>query len=301
MNATKHNPLIDATNANTMNVSIKAIPLYQPASRAPQLGAFESLRLHWPEYLMEASLLGAFMVSACLFGALYEFPHSPVRHAIASQLLRRVLMGLSMGLTAIAIIYSPWGRQSGAHTNPSVTVTFLRLGKMKAWDAIFYIASQFAGAVLGVVVVARFLRKELADPAVRYVVTVPGLHGLWVAFLAEFIIAFGMMTTVLYFSNHHRLNRYTGLFAGLLVATYIAIEAPFSGMSMNPARTFGSGFSADIWSGLWVYLTAPPLAMLTAAEIYLWRKGRLAVKCCKLHHDNDKRCIFCGANGGFAS
>jgi aquaporin Z len=295
MNATDNNPLIDAPN-----LAIEAMPFSELDSRAPQLGAFGSLRLHWPEYLMEASLLGAFMVSACLFGALYEFPDSPVRHAIASQLLRRVLMGLSMGLTAIAIIYSPWGKQSGAHINPSVTVTFLRLGKIKIWDAIFYIASQFVGAVLGVVFVAYFLGRQLADPAVRYVVTVPGDHGLWVALLAEFVIAFGMMTTVLHFSNHHRLDRYTGLFAGLLVATYITIEAPFSGMSMNPARTFGSGFSAEIWSGLWIYLTAPPLAMLTAAEIYLWRKGQLAVKCCKLHHDNNKRCIFCGANGGFA-
>jgi aquaporin Z len=119
--------------------------------------------------------------------------------------------------------------------------------------------------------------------------------------LAEFIIAAGMMSTVLYFSNHHRLAGYTGLFAGLLVATYITIEAPLSGMSMNPARTFGSALPPMIWDGLWIYLTAPPLGMLFATELYLWRKGQQAVKCCKLHHNNDKRCIFCGANGGFAS
>ena len=182
-----------------------------------------------------------------------------------------------------------------------MTFTFLRLGKIKPWDAIFiYMAAQFTGAVLGVVFIARFLGTQISHPAVRYVVTVPGPHGRWVAVLAEFIIAFGLMSTVLYFSNHHRLNRYTGLFAGLLVATYITLEAPFSGMSMNPARTFGSGFSAEIWNELWIYLTAPPLGMLFASEFYLWRKGRQAVKCCKLHHDNDKRCIFCGANGGFA-
>jgi aquaporin Z len=285
----------------TPNLAIKAMPSPMPTPEAPELGALASARLHWPEYLMEAALLGTFMVSACLFGALYESPHSPVRHAIASQLLRRMLMGLSMGLTIVAIIYSPWGKQSGAHINPSVTLTFFRLGKVKRWDAIFYIASQFAGAALGVALVARPLSQELADPAVRYVVTVPGEHGVWGALLAEFIIAFGMMSTVLYFSNHHRLDRYTGLFAGLLVATYITIEAPFSGMSMNAARTFGSAISADIWNSFWIYLTAPPLAMLTAAEFYLWRKGRMAVKCCKLHHNNDKRCIFCGANGGFAS
>ena len=250
---------------------------------------------------MEAGLLGAFMVSACVFGALYEFPRSPVHQAITSGLQRRSLMGISMGLTAIAIIYSPWGKQSGAHINPSVTFTFFRLGKIKGWDTLFYIAAQFIGAALGVLLVAFFLGKELADPAVRYVVTVPGPNGPWVALLSEFTIAFGLMTTVLYFSNHHRLDRYTGLFAGLLVATYITLEAPFSGMSMNPARTFGSAMPPMIWDGLWVYLTAPPLGMLAAAEIYLWRKGRQGVKCCKLHHNSDKRCIFCGANGGFAA
>jgi aquaporin Z len=270
-------------------------------SPVPKLGALASVGLHWPEYLMEAGLLGAFMVSACVFGALYEFPQSPIHQAIMSPVLRRLLMGMSMGLTAIAIIYSPWGKQSGAHINPSVTFTFYRLGKIKAWDALFYITAQFLGAILGVLLVARFLGKQLSDPAVRYVVTLPGPDGPWVALSAEFTIAFILMSAVLYFSNHHRLGRYTGLFAGLLVATYITLEATFSGMSMNPARTVGSAFPPMIWDGLWIYLTAPPLGMLAAAELYLWRKGRLAVKCCKLHHDNDKRCIFCGANGGFVS
>ena len=303
MNRTGHNLAIDVPNNETPNLAMTRMqtPAQAATSTAPKLGALASVQLHWPEYLIEAGLLGAFMVSACVFGALYEFPQSPVHQAIMSPVLRRLLMGMSMGFTAIAIIYSPWGKQSGAHINPSVTFTFFRLGKIKPWDAIFYIAAQFIGAVLGVLFVARFLGRELSDPAVRYVVTLPGPHGPWVALLAEFTIAFILMSAVLYFSNHHRLSAYTGLFAGLLVATYITLEAPFSGMSMNPARTFGSAFPPMIWDGLWIYLTAPPLGMLTAAEIYLWRKGRLAVKCCKLHHDNDKRCIFCGANGGFAS
>jgi aquaporin Z len=295
MNGIEQNLMADASNLTTT-----PLPPVAASSQAPKLGALASLKAHWPEYLMEAGLLGAFMVSACVFGALYEFPQSPVHQAIGSGFLRRMLMGVSMGLTAIAIIYSPWGKQSGAHINPSVTLTFFRLGKIKNWDALFYIAAQFTGAVLGVLLVARFLGREISHPAVRYVVTLPGPHGPWVALLSEFIIAGGLMSAVLYFSNHHRLSNYTGLFGGMLVATYITFEAPFSGMSMNPARTFGSAFPPMIWDGLWIYLTAPPLGMLTAAEFYLWRKGRTAVKCCKLHHDSDKRCIFCGANGGFA-
>jgi aquaporin Z len=260
-----------------------------------------AFRLHWPEYLMETAGLGLFMLAACLFGALYENPTSPIRQAITSSALRRVLMGLSMGITAVAIIYSPWGKKSGAHINPSITITFWRLRKISTTDALFYIAAQFLGAVLGVIVAALLAHNAISHPAVRYVVTVPGHSGVAIALAAEFLISFGMMSLVLHLSNNDRLSPFTGLFAGALVATYIALEAPFSGMSMNPARTLGSAFSANVFDALWIYFTAPPLAMLCAAELYLWRKGTLAVRCCKLHHDNTKQCIFCGMNGGFAS
>jgi len=105
----------------------------------------ETLKKHWPEYLMEAAGLGIFMISACSFGALLEHPASPIRQAIANSFLRRILMGMAMGLTAISIIYSPWGKQSGAHLNPSVTLTFFRLGKVARWDAVFYVTAQFLG------------------------------------------------------------------------------------------------------------------------------------------------------------
>ncbi len=116
-----------------------------------------SLRSHWPEYLMEAALLGLFMVSAGLFGTLFEYPRSPVRQAIADPFVRRVLMGLAMGLTAIGLIYSRWGKQSGAHFNPAVTWTFWRLGKVRFWDALFYTLAQFAGGLFGVVLVGGML------------------------------------------------------------------------------------------------------------------------------------------------
>ncbi len=299
MNSAESN-LVVSTPGPSLVETVTALAPLDPI-HPKTLSPIRTLRVHWPEYLMEAGLLGAFMVSACLFGVLYEFPGSPVREAIGSPLLRRMLMGASMGITAVAIIYSPWGKQSGAHINPSVTFTFFRLGKIKASDAIFYIAAQFIGAAAGVMLAAAFVRDQLAHPAVRYVATVPGEYGGSIAFIAELVITFVLMSTILRISNDERLGRYTGLFAGFLVAIYITIEAPFSGMSMNPARTFGSGLSGGIWTGAWIYFAAPLLGMLAAAEVYLWRKGKSAVKCCKLHHQNDKRCIFCGANGGVAN
>src|SRR5574341_1686109 len=148
----------------------------------------EALKKHWPEYLMEAAGLGIFMISACGFGALLEHPASPVRHALTDPFVRRILMGMAMGLTAIGIIYSPWGKQSGAHINPAVTLTFLRLGKVQPWDGLFYVFAQFTGGVAGIVVSAAILWPWIADAHVNYVVTVPGAGGTIPAFAAELLI-----------------------------------------------------------------------------------------------------------------
>jgi len=242
---------------------------------------------------MEAAELGVFMISACVVVALLEHPGSAARQLISGPALRRVLTGMAMGLTAIAIVYSPWGQQSGAHFNPSVTLTFWRLGKVATWDAVFYVVAQFAGAIIGVLTAAAVLGGLIAHPAVNYVATLPGSGGPHTAFVAEFLIAFGLMTVVLTVSNTPRLARYTGLCCGALVATYISVEAPLSGMSMNPARTFGPALVARMWDGLWVYFTAPPLGMLMAAQAYLRRRGPAGVECAKLDHQNAKRCIFC--------
>lgn len=255
--------------------------------------ALTALARHWPEYLMEAWGLGAFMVSAGLCTAAVIHPASPLSGL--DPLLQRALIGVMMGLTAVAIIYSPWGRQSGAHLNPAVTLTFLRLGKVAGWDAAFYVVAQTAGGLLGVLVVLVTLRAAFADPPVTYVATLPGAGGPAVAFVAEALISFGLMLTVLLASNSARLMRFTGLFAGCLVALYITFEAPLSGMSMNPARTLASALPGGLFDGLWIYLTAPPLGMLLAVEAYRLIRRTPEVLCAKLNHHTHRRCIFrCG-------
>ncbi|HEY6368763.1 MAG TPA: aquaporin [Candidatus Binatia bacterium] len=254
----------------------------------------DALKHHWPEYLIEAACLGLFMMSAFTFGTILEHPNSPIHQAIPNPLLRRFFMGIAMGLTAITIIYSPWGKQSGAHINPSTTFTFFRLGKVAKWDAIFYIVSQFAGGVAGAVLAATVLSRWVSHPSVYYVTTRPGMAGISAAFCAEVVITFILMSVILRVSNHARWHKLTGLCAGALVATYITIEAPISGMSMNPARTFASAVPAQNWHALWLYFTAPLIGMLSAAEVYVRTRGARSVACAKLHHENSKRCIFCG-------
>jgi len=258
----------------------------------------EVLRNHWPEYVIEGASLGLFMISAFTFGTILEHPASPVHRALPQPLFRRFLMGLAMGSTAIAIIYSPWGKRSGAHINPSTTLTFFRLGKIDKWDAMFYVASQFIGGLIGTISGAVALSAWVSHPAVNYVVTMPGAAGAFVALIAEMAIAFILMTVVLRVSSTPRLHKFTGLCAGILVAIYITVEAPISGMSMNPARTFASAVPAHHWAYLWIYFLGPVIGMAFAAEIYLRTQSVTSVLCAKLHHQNTQRCIFCGKPAG---
>lgn len=252
----------------------------------------ETLKKHLPEYLMEAALLGLFMIAAGVFTILFESPSSPVQQAIANGHIRRFLIGIAMGITAIALIYSPWGKQSGAHMNPAVTLTFYRLGKVRSLDALFYVLFQALGGLAGVYFVALAFHQLFTQPPVSYIVTVPGRFGFVGALLGELLIAFLMMMTVLLISNNKALSRYTGLFAGCLVLLYVTFEAPLSGFGMNPARSFASALPAQIWSSFWLYVIVPPIGMGLAAELYQVLFGTRAVKCAKLHHDNHKRCIF---------
>jgi aquaporin Z len=255
-----------------------------------------ALRDHWPEYAMEAAEIGCFMLAACFVVAFLEHPVSPLAGTLG-PFARRAATGVAMGLTAIAIVYSPWGRQSGAHFNPAVTLTFFRLGRVAPWDAAFYVVAQCLGAALGVALAALVARELVGHPTVSYAATRPGAWGTGVAFAAELAISCGLMTLVLTLSGTPRLARFTGLAAGVLVATYITLEAPLSGMSMNPARTLGSAVFAGPHA-LWIYFTAPPLGMLLAAELHVRLHAGPAAGCAKLHHDEARRCIFCTRRKG---
>ncbi|MFI5316967.1 MAG: MIP/aquaporin family protein [Myxococcota bacterium] len=252
------------------------------------------MRGHWREYAIEAVLLGLFMVSAGVVTTVFEAPGSALRLAVPSPFARRAMIGAAMGLTAIALVYSPLGKRSGAHMNPSMTLTYLRLGKVTRRDALGYAAAQIAGGIAGIALVALALGRPFESEPVSWIATLPGVGGAGVAFAAELAISFGLMSTALVCTSAPRLAPYTGLFCGGLVALFITFEAPLSGMSMNPARSLASAFFPGFWRDLWIYLAAPVLGMLAAAELVRVARGAAQVHCAKLQHSDRYRCIFCG-------
>ncbi|HQR05269.1 MAG TPA: aquaporin [Gemmatales bacterium] len=247
---------------------------------------------HIREYASEALGLGLFMFSAGVFGTLLESPASELHQSISDPFSRRIVMGLAMGLTAIGLIYSPWGRLSGAHNNPAVTITFWSLGKATSSDALFYIIAQFIGGIVGTFAVGVLFHEKFTEPPVTGVATLPGETGEWIAFLSEILISLFMMGMVLTVSSS-RWSRWTGVGAGILVTSYIIVEAPLSGMSMNPARTLSSAVVSSNYTSLWIYFTAPILGMLSAALLFRCLTHQRQ-HCAKYYHCPKVRCIFCG-------
>jgi aquaporin Z len=235
-------------------------------------------------YAMDGALLGLFMLSACASVAGIEHPSSPLGALLVSPLLRRALVGHAMGITAVLLIYSAWGKRSGALMNPAIVLAFLRLGKLSARDALGFVVAELVGGTLGVGASALVLGDVLSHPSVNYVVTAPGAHGPGVAWAGEFVIAFTLLSVMTQVNRVPRLAPYTGLFAAALVALFITVEAPLSGMSLNPARSFASALIADSWQDFWIYLTAPIAGVLAAVELeraLLRSRERL---CGKLNH-----------------
>ena len=230
----------------------------------------------WPFYLMEALSLAGFVIAAVLTTMLLEYPASPVMKTglVNHPFIRRVILGIVMAVY-ITLITLWAGKKSGAHANPIVTWVFFRLHKISGADACAYIAAQFAGATGAVILLNAVLHPYFSDPMIDYsrakpVATPNLMHG----FVAELIISFLFVSALLFGLTAKKLDKFMGMILGLLIALFIIFELPYSSMSMNPARSFSGAFAAHKWADLWIYFTAPVLAMLLAGDIFvLWQRN----------------------------
>ena len=253
--------------------SSSALPSRSAAAPASS-SALIIFQRNWPDYCREAAGLAGFVLRAGGLATLLEYPGSPVNEAINSTSPRHLALGIAMAIFVAALVYSPWGRRTGAHINPAVTWSFYRLGCIGGWDALFYTIFQFVGALLAPLLLLWVIGAPFEHERIRYGTTQPGTLGEWVAFAAEFAISFVMMLVLLFALGSPRWAKRSGLLLAALIGFYIAVETPLSGMSLNPARSFGAALLAGQWHGIWLYFAAPPLAMLLATELY--RRARPA-------------------------
>jgi aquaporin Z len=255
-----------------------------------------SARTHLYEYLAE--LVGTallvcigFSTGAVIFGT------SLVSHWLPGTGPRLFLAGLCFGGGGTLVTLSPLGRRSGAHLNPSVTITFFLLNRMHRRDFVGYLAAQFAGAAVGAVLAALVATQALR--AIHFDLTRPGtgVH-LWQAMLTEFIATGLLIGTILLFVSFQRTARLTPFAVWLLVATLVWQTARISGTSLNPARSFGSAVLAWFWQDQWIYFVAPSLAGVVVALGYRWIVGEQHLVTAKLFHpfSHTLRCHFRDCN-----
>ena len=234
----------------------------------------ENIKKNWSVYLMEASGLAGFVLFAGLLSIFLEHPELPVMKSELQNypLIRRVPLGIILGVY-IAIVVLAFGKKSGAHINPSATWTFYRLSKINLQQALIYTIAQFAGAIGAAQLLKYAMGDFFSHPIINYGVTEPKPpHGTMTAFIAEFIISFILMLVLLIASSSKKFEKKVPLITGILIAVYLIIEIPFSGMSLNPARSFGGALAANKWEHLWIYFVSPTLAMLAASEVFVsWK------------------------------
>ena len=244
------------------------LPSLKARSRTCLLSMLAFIGRHWRHYLAEAGGLAFFMLGASTITTQLRYKEAWLHGVITDPFAQLATLGLLMSFVVAIIIYNPWGNKSGAHINPAVTIAMWRLGKIDTHDALFYIASQFAGAVAAVQVAGLILGKGYTKAGTNYVVTQPGEAGATAAFIAEWIISFVLMMVTLWALNNAKREKFAGLMIAILIGFYLVVEEPYSGMSLNPARSFASAFAARDWKDLWTYFVAPITATLAAAELF---------------------------------
>jgi aquaporin Z len=210
---------------------------------------------------------------------------SPVALVIPSEALRRLVTGFLFGTTGALIALSPVGRESGAHINPVVTLGFCLMGRLDATTAAGYVVSQLAGAAIGAV---PLLAWGPMGHSVAFGATLPGQgYSTLTVVMGEAITTFTMVTLLCIFLAFRPLRRYTPAIFPPLYAVMVCLEAPISGTSTNPARSFGPALVSGEWQAWWIFWVGPILG--TLAAILACNTLASHIEVAKLYHfDSDR-------------
>ena len=228
-------------------------------------------RLHPAMYAAElagTALLVAFGLSIVI--ALWGHG-APLAGLPISPAERRLLNGFLFGSVGAAVAYSPIGRISGAHINPAMTFAFWLEGKLGARDAGCYVVAQLLGGGLGAALLLCWGHVGASDGWGAAVPTgnLPFLE----AVLGEVLCTFFLVLLIFVFAARRSTQPFTPLVNPPLFAILTWLEAPLSGASANPARSFGPELIGGGWTGWWVYWIGPVIGASLA--VALLRSGLL--------------------------
>jgi aquaporin Z len=220
---------------------------------APQPGSFDG-RAWMAEAIGTALLVLAIVLAVALSVA----ADSPLAEALPGPGARFLAVGVLVAPFVAALALSPVGRASGAHLNPAVTLSFWVLGRLGPRDLAGYIAAQLAGGLAGAAA-GRALLPRAAWESIGGTVTHPGVPAV-AAFALEAGMTALLVVVILTFSSSARLARLTPAAIVPVLTAIIWLGSPWTGASINPARSEGPAIAFGDLADLWLYLLAPSIA-----------------------------------------
>jgi aquaporin Z len=234
---------------------------------------------HWRIWGAEAAGTALMVLAIVSAAALSLGDGSPVAEALPGQGTRFLVLGTLVAPCIALIAISPLGRLSGAHINPAVTLGFWALGRVSRHDLLGYVAAQLAGGLAGALT-ARLLLPSSATESIGGAVTHPAAVSTAMALGLEAGMTALLLVVVLAFLSSEQLARWTPLALVPLIAAIIWIGSPWTGASLNPARSEGPALASGDLVDLWVYFLGPAVGALAVAA--LWPRRPLTAK---LFHD----------------
>jgi aquaporin Z len=212
-------------------------------------------------------------------------------HWIPSPSVRLLINGLVYAGSGSLFAISPLGKLSGAHINPSMSLAMFFRGKMHFRDLVGYVVAQMIGETLGAALLVLVWGKYAANIQNGMTLPASGVP-IWIPFLAEMLLTFALVFGVFLFTDHQFLIKWTPLMAWILIAVMVWQEAPLSGTSLNPARSFGPALVSWNWEYHWLYWIAPLSGASLAALLYQWTSDGSSHRSGKLCHASKYRSIF---------
>ena len=166
------------------------------------------------------------------------------------------------GLIVAAMIYA-LGHVSGAHFNPAVSIAFYQNKNINLKELCWYIPSQIIGAVF-----ASFSHGFFFGKNHSFGMTINKLTVSQGAFL-EILISMFLMLTIISVATNEKISKHiAGFSIGGIIAVCSFVAGPFTGASMNPARSIGPAVLANNYNDIVLYLLSPIIGMLIANYIY---------------------------------
>ncbi len=168
----------------------------------------------------------------------------------------------------IAVMIYALGHISGAHFNPAVSIAFYSVGLVDIKKVMLFIPSQILGAVLASLAHCFFFGNSHGFGMTINKLSFVGGSSF------EVLMSFFLMLTIMGVATDSRaIKSMVGIAIGSVVAICSFVGGPFTGASMNPARSLGPAFLSGDFSNIIIYIIMPVLGTISGSIFYNYIKG----------------------------